>query len=278
MRKRQLFVLIALCGVCCLRTTAQSSANYCSQHVGTLYCLTPNLYANSTAPDPFTAVLSAVGSQLALVPLASPASGIVYTIDPNLKIVVANGSETFGPVLVDRGETLGAHKLFLAFTYQHFSFSSIDGIGLGNIPIVFKVCDPNNGQCAPIATTNRINPTINQFAFFGTYGITSRIDISVVIPLINSTLGVAGISCTMPYCQTPIFSNGDQITFTPASAYGSATGLGDVVARVKGQLFERGKVPPRSWCGCAVSIRECAELPWNWRLGREAFYGIISVR
>ena len=122
-----------------------------------------------------------------MVPLASPASGIVYTTDPSLKIPVATGTETFGPVLVERGETLGARKLFVAFTYQHtFSFSSSDSVNLKNIPILFDVCDPDNGQCAPIATINRIEPTINQYAFFGTYGIASRVDVSVAVPLIDS--------------------------------------------------------------------------------------------
>ena len=180
MSRRSVFAIALMIGFC-LQARTQSSVSFCSGHPGTLYCLTPNLYANPN-PDPFTAVLSTLGSQLGLVPLASPASGIVYTLDPSLKIPVATGTETFGPVLVERGETLGARKLFVAFTYQHFSFSSIDSVNLNKIPILFNVCDPSNGQCAPIQTTNRIDPKINQYAFFGTYGITSRIDVSLRSP------------------------------------------------------------------------------------------------
>src|ERR1700733_2365919 len=152
MSKKSVLALVVLI-VLCLQARGQSNATFCSSHTGTLYCLTPNLYANPN-PDPFTAVLSTLGSQLGLVPLASPASGIVYSIDPSLKLPVASGTETFGPVLVERGETLGARKLFIAFTYQRFSFSSLDSVNLNKMPILFNVCDPNNGQCAPIQTSN----------------------------------------------------------------------------------------------------------------------------
>ncbi len=241
MHRRIWIVLLAVLGHCWNGAVGQSNADFCASHVGTLYCLTPNLYANPT-PDPFTAVLSTLGSQLGMVPLASPASGIVYTTDPSMKIPVATGTETFGPVLVERGETLGARKLFVAFTYQHFSFSSIDRVNLKNIPILFNVCDPDNGQCAPIATINRIEPTINQFAFFGTYGIASRVDVSVAVPLIDSGLTAAATSCTAPYCQTPIFSNQQQIVFTPTQVSGSTTGIGDVVLRAKGQVLRAEKI------------------------------------
>jgi hypothetical protein len=221
---------------------AQSGASFCSAHADKLYCLTPNLYANPT-PDPFTAVLSTLGSQLGMVPLASPASGIIYSMDPSLKIPVPSGTETFGPVLVERGETIGAHKLFAAFTFQHFSFSSIDGVDLGKVPILFNVCDPF-GQCAPIQTNNQISPTVNQYAFFGTYGVATRIDVSLAVPIIDSTLKVAATSCTMPYCQGPQYVNNGQVSqiiFQPISKQGSATGIGDIVIRGKGLVFRGEK-------------------------------------
>jgi hypothetical protein len=222
---------------------AQSTASFCSAHAEKLYCLTPNLYANPN-PDPFTAVLSTLGSQLGMVPLASPASGIIYSMDPSLKIPIPSGTETFGPVLVERGETLGAHKLFAAFTYQHFSFSSIDGVNLGKVPILFNVCDPL-GQCAPIATNNQISPKVNQYAFFATYGVTPRIDVSVAVPIIETDLKVAATSCTQPYCQGPTFVNNgqvSQIVFQPISREGSATGIGDVVLRGKVLIFRGEKI------------------------------------
>lgn len=241
MSRRLVVALVVMIG-CSFHARGQS--NPCITQPGTLYCLAPSAYGNGfVSPNPFTPVLASIGGQLSMVPLASPASGIIWKLDPSLKIPVAAGNETFGPVLVERGETLGARKLFLASTYQYFSFSSIDSVKLNKIPILFNVCDPSNGQCGPIATSNRLDPKINQVAFFGTYGITNRIDVSVAIPINSARLSVAAVSCTAPYCQTPIFSNQQQISFTPTtSVRETATGVGDIGLRVKGQVYRGEKI------------------------------------
>lgn len=243
MSRRLVVALVVLIG-CSLLARGQSNANPCINQPGTLYCLAPNSYGNGfVSPNPFTPVMASIGGQLSMVPLASPASGIVYVLDPSLKIPVAAGTETFGPVLVERGETLGARKLFLASTYQYFSFSSIDSVKLNNIPILFNVCDPSDGQCGPIATTNRLDPKINQVAFFGTYGITSRIDVSVALPINSARLTVAATGCTPPYCKTQVFSNQQQISFTPTeSVRETATGIGDIGLRVKGQVYRGERI------------------------------------
>lgn len=111
MSRRLVVALVVLIG-CSLLARGQSNANPCINQPGTLYCLAPNSYGNGfVSPNPFTPVMASIGGQLSMVPLASPASGIVYVLDPSLKIPVAAGTETFGPVLVERGETLGARKL-----------------------------------------------------------------------------------------------------------------------------------------------------------------------
>jgi len=159
----------------------------------------------------------------------------VYTTDPSLGIP-QKSNETFGPVLTERGETIGRRKVFVAFTYQKFGFSSIDGVDLKRYPVVFNVCDATTGQCGPIATTNRVDPKVNQFAFFGTYGLTDRIDVSVAVPLLDVKMGISAISCTI--CQTPVFSDGKQVVFHPAFVAGEATGIGDIVLRAKGLVWK----------------------------------------
>ncbi len=173
------------------------------------------------------AVTSAVGTQLGLLELASPASGITFTFDRSLGIV-QRSNQSFGPVLSERSETIGRHKLFLAVTYQYFNFSSIDGISLRNLPVVFQHVDTpgvngcvagflpgsNNRRCNPVPVTlgpngqptfaNDGNPTfeldnvvsntsiglkVHQITAFATYGLTNRIDVSVAVPFSNIRLG-----------------------------------------------------------------------------------------
>jgi hypothetical protein len=238
-----ILVFVVALGTCATQgqTIVPGTPGFCTDRPDKLYCLLPRLFDEAN-PDPFTPVTAAFASQLTQVPLASPASGIIYVLDPRINVPVRSGQETYGPVLTDRGDTLGRHALFVAFTFQHFSFSSIDGISLGQIPVVFNVCTIT-GQCAPIGTIDSINLTVNQYAFFATYGLANRVDVSVAVPLINVNMGAAGVSCTI--CDGPIdYSvppNGVQYDFRPQSKSQGALGLGDVVFRVKGQVLRHGK-------------------------------------
>jgi hypothetical protein len=210
---------------------AQSGApSFCSSHAQKLYCLFDELYPGAT-PSPYAPLFSAAGGQVTQLPIASPASGIIYTQDVALKIPVRSGQETFGPILTERGDTIGAHKLFVAFTYQHFEFSSLDAVSLKKIPIVFEFCE--GAQCTPLGTINRVDFKVNQMAFFATYGLFRQVDVSVALPIIDVHSALRSYDCTI--------CSGNTITFKPAAAAGEATGLGDVIFRVQGRVFSHEK-------------------------------------
>jgi hypothetical protein len=174
-----------------------------------------------------------------LVPLASPASGIVYIQSPGNKLPVASGTETFGPVLTERGETLYVKKLFVAGVYQRFRFDSLDGVNLKQIPMLFFFCDPI-GQCGPIATIVRVDAHLDQYAIFATYGVTTWLDASIAMPILKVSLAANGVNCVEPYCS---FLSPDGMTtkFQNAAITDSATGIGDVVLRAKASVFESRK-------------------------------------
>ena len=84
----------------------------------------------------------AVGSQLTLLPIGSPGSGLVYVYDPALKTFTAS-TEDLGPILTERANTTGRHKIRLGFSYQRFSFSSLDGTSLHKVEASFThIKDP----------------------------------------------------------------------------------------------------------------------------------------
>ncbi len=186
----------------------------CSGRPG-LACAIPNLYGpyglvlpnashaahfNSTFQSNFSALDTAIATQLTLLPLASPASGFTYKYDP-LTGGLQQVKESFGPVLTERGETIGRHKLFFGGTFQRFRFNKLDGVPLHNFPAVFShqegtgksstgasVDEPYETQF--ISTQNSIDLKVNQFTLFGTFGITDRIDVSVAVPLLQIGLNV----------------------------------------------------------------------------------------
>ena len=240
---KRMSVVVLLLFVCLFTAGAAiAQANACATHASSLYCLPNSLFGTpqSTPTNQFTPwspAFSAVGSQLNLLPLASPASGIVLTFNPSLG-VYSRSSQSLGPILGERAETVGRHKLFLAVAYQRFTFSSIDGFDLKHLPIVFQVCNmplTNNGTVCPgtltvAATTNRLDLKINQFTAFATFGLTDRVDISLVVPVLRTSLGLAR--------ETSTILNGVPGDYPPGAVAGSASGIGDVTVRGKGTIWK----------------------------------------
>jgi hypothetical protein len=174
-----------------------------------------------------------VGGQLSLLPTASPASGITLRFDPAAGVPV-RATESLGPILSERAETIGKGKLFLGYTFQRIGLDSIDGADLKNLPLVFNVCvDAACSATNPptvAATNDRLDLKVNQFTSIATYGLTSRIDISVSVPFDTVRLGISRKSTVILQGSSTVF---------PAPAFGErdASGIGDVVARAKGTIF-----------------------------------------
>ena len=81
----------------------------------------------------FLPLNKAIATQLALLPIVSPASGFTYTFDKSTG-VHSRTAQSFGPVYSERGETIGKKRLFFGVNYQRFRFDKIDGQDLHNLP------------------------------------------------------------------------------------------------------------------------------------------------
>jgi len=197
-----------------------------------LICLIPTaLHTNSAT---FGFVNTAFGTQIGQLPLATPASGFIFTFDKPTGVYTAS-QESFGPLLAERAETIGRHRIYLAFTYQRFMFSEIDGNDLKNIPILFSFFSDDGQLAAVTDTRNRVDTTIDQYVAFGTFGLTNRIDVSLAVPIERISMGLR--STGTEYSTT----SDAQATFSQFLA-GSATGVGDVVLSAKGTLYKHEKL------------------------------------
>jgi hypothetical protein len=252
MRRTKALIAAYCFSLGCLTLHAQSNT-FCqvngqaTANAGKLACLLPNLGFPpvTSGPNPISGLTAAIASQAGLVPLASPASGIIYTNDPSLGIPVPSGSDSFGPVLGERGETLRRGKLFVAFTYQHFGFSDIDGVNLKNIPAYFPATVVGRPDLtAYVETSTRVDLKLNQFAVYATYGITNRLDVSVAVPILDVSLSasstctnafIVGIGSVNPGNCFKLSGGGAAAAVQKSS---SATGIGDVVFRGKASLWQ----------------------------------------
>ncbi len=236
-----------------------------------------NAHFVSSFQENFAPLTLSVGTELTLLSIASPASGVIFTFDPTLG-VVSRSTESYGPILTERAETVGKHKLYVAGTYQFYDFSSLDGIDLKHIPVVFSHAQfPISGTIPLfehdfITTENRIDLKVHQVTLYGTFGLTSRVDASVAIPIMNVRLAVASNANIVRVQPEPVpptdpnfgssvngffhyFIPGEPATSTsatfcsgnidPASCAGrTVTGIGDVLFGVKGTVLkgERARV------------------------------------
>lgn len=223
-------------------------------NVRKLAFLIPNLYGplGLTLPNPdheahfnsafqsnFGPFNVAIATQLTSQPIPSPASGFTFTFDKALG-VETRSAQSFGPLLTERAETIGRGKFFAGFAYQHFNFKAIDGVNLSNIPSVFTHQPAANPdfQKDIITTDNFIGVQIGQMTSFFTYGLSDRLDVSVALPLISAKLDVVsdaqirrigtGDDTTVHYFE----GTGDR-SRKQFSAAGSASGIGDIIVRVK---------------------------------------------
>lgn len=280
MSRRDVFAMIAVLVAMALPTYAQfAPPQVCASKLqSSMACVIPQTYGPTglTLPNPSheahfatqseqytTAVNVSMGSALTLLALPSPASGLIFTTDPTLGTMIPS-NESYGPILAERAETIGRHRFYIASTYQYFNFSSLDGIDLKHLPVVFGHAQFQIGGVNPpyeqdyITTQNRIDLKAHQVTFYATYGLTSRIDVSVAVPILDVSLAISSNATIVRVAPQPVgpldpyygSTNGTGYFhyFDPANPAGStnktytnsssASGIGDVVFRVKGTVLK----------------------------------------
>jgi hypothetical protein len=196
----------------------------------------------------FTPVNTALGSQIASLPFASPGSGFIFNFN-SAAGVYQRSSDSFGPILTERAETIGKRKLYLGFSYQYFSFDNVDGVKLSKFPAVLQH-EKETGAAYEkdnITTVADIDLKLNQFTAVATYGVTDRLDVSAAIPFVNAHFGLVS-SATIQRVAPPDPRFGQAHYFDPnarntstEAVYGSnnnASGIGDVTIRVKWQAYK----------------------------------------
>jgi hypothetical protein len=203
---------------------------------------------NSAFQSDFRLVNIALTSQLAAVPLPSPASGFTYRFDPGTGTFVRSTS-SYGPILTERGETIGRGRLAFGFSQQFFSFDRLDGVSLVGVPAVFTHdnFETGGGRTDVVFTENTIKADVSQYTGALTYGVTDRLDLALAVPIISTRLSLlsnarihrvgTGLNTAVHYFRSDagIDGRGDTHQFF---AEGSAAGVGDIVMRAKAMVLK----------------------------------------
>jgi hypothetical protein len=195
---------------------------------------------NSGFESEFSQFGTALTGQIVSLPLPAPASGFTYQFDPGLGVFTRSTS-SFGPILAERADTIGARRVSIGFAYQRLAFDSIENIDLQSVPAVFTHdnAELRGGREDVITTVNSIDSEVTRSAAFVTYGVTNDLDVSIAVPYVTTDIVVTSdatvrrIGTTIPeihFFRAVDDSIGDRRIFT---AFGHASGLGDITIRMK---------------------------------------------
>jgi hypothetical protein len=246
---------------------------------------THSAHFNSAFQSGFSQLNIALVSQIASVPLPSPASGYTYRYDPTAGVFVRS-TGSFGPILADRAETIGKNKLSVGFSYQEFSFDTIEGSELKALPAVFTHDNPAPGGRDDVVTTlNSVDLKVQQYTTFITYGVSKRVDLALALPLVAVDLRVAseatvrriGTSADLRvhFFRDSVGGFGDTRRFETA---GSASGVGDVLARVKATAYNWGTTHLAVGADVRLPTGDEEDLLGSGAFGVRPFVVLSSVR
>jgi hypothetical protein len=194
---------------------------------------------------------TALAGQLTTLPLPSPASGFTYTLDLSTGLQ-KRSTQSFGPLLAERAETIGKNNLSFGLNYQQFRFDSLEGMSLSNFSTTYRHEDYflGGGRTDVITADNAVDASIGETIAFLSYGFTNTLDVSVAVPVVHTRLSmisnatIVRIGTTDPsihYFLDPAVPGGYG-THKQFSSSGSATGLGDLVLRIKEHVVRREKL------------------------------------
>ena len=174
---------------------------------------------------------AALGIQISNFPLGSSAGGFTWTFDPSVGTFTrATGS--FGPLFAERALTVGRNKLNFGFNYQAATFDEIEGVDVRNGDVKFYTQFPATNSVGEDSLL--LDVSSHTIPLFLNYGVTDRLDVGFVLPFIT-----VNMDATVRF--NFVDSSGQQSgTFVDTRSGGrSKSGFGDMVARVKYNLWKR---------------------------------------
>ena len=209
-----------------------------------------------------------IATQLATLPIASPASGVIFKEDPSTGAALP-AQQSLGPILTERAETIGKRRFFAAFTRQQFRFDKLEGQDIGNL----RTLDPGGvstrilqggvrQSTSPTTIGTQIKLGIDQNIAIFTYGLTNRLDVTAALSWVHSQVSArafdgqiyntgnpfAGGTCWCAQTWSPQSSANTFASDFGASGFvangvlgaagRSSTGIGDTLIRVKGTVLQ----------------------------------------
>lgn len=203
-------------------------------------------------------ITNAVSLNVANVPVSATSSGSTFHFEGGVPV---RTSISPGSVFGERAQTLGHGRVLAGISRSTFRFSTLRGVPLSDIRLNFThenvtnaqnpTCDSTNaalGSCdrmgIPLLENDIIQLDLNLVintqvtSFYMSYGLTDRIDVGLVLPIVSTTLYGQSTAQVIPFggpTAAHFFAGtpSQPVLNAARNVSGSSTGLGDVAARMK---------------------------------------------
>lgn len=184
----------------------------------------------------------AIGRAAGSVPLGATSSGATFSFVGGLPVATSTSA---GPIFNERAQTLGKGRFFLGASVTGIRFTSLNGAPLSNLQMTFAHQDvaPINNLGDPILENDimALELAMDVSVLVGTvvltYGLADFIDIGVAVPMIRTSVSGRSEAQIHPFGALAVHhfagDDADPVLRAAASMEGSASGIGDVAARLK---------------------------------------------
>lgn len=184
---------------------------------------------------------TAIGTAASSTPLSATGSGVTYRFVGGLPVKV---TESSGPIVAERAQTLGRGRFFLGANVTGASFQRFRGVPINDLVFNFAHQDVGRpGLGDPVLENDvlevRLQANLNLWVttLFATVGVTDGLDLSLAVPVVHASFQGRSQAQIFPFGATAVhfFSGTPEAPVLRATAatFGSATGLGDVTVRLK---------------------------------------------
>jgi hypothetical protein len=192
---------------------------------------------------------NAIGLAVSSVPISAATSGVTFSFQGGVPVAT---SVSAGPIFGERVQTLGRGRVLIGVNATAIDFKSVRGVPLDDLTFRFthqNVRDPALGnpllENDVIEVSTSLNLNMQVFSLFASYGLLNRVDLGVAVPLVRTDLNGGSTANVRPisYPTPHFFGTAANPSLSAASTVdGTATGIGDVLARMKVNLggSERG--------------------------------------
>jgi len=195
-------------------------------------------------------VTNSVGVTVSNIPISAATSGAAWgRSESGLPVRTATSA---GPVYAERAQTLGKGHLLMGANINNFHFTSIRGVPLDGLIFDFTHQDDGDNNLGNTDFENdilevRTNLNVNLFAATAllTYGLLDNLDLGVAVPLVHTSVSGTSEAQIIPAePNTPHrFGTAANPSLTATSSTsGSATGIGDIAARLKAKVAQGERV------------------------------------